>query len=142
MTRTRPGDARQLPDVLHMVSPDDPDQITALARYWDDTMRQQTASGTDLDPEMRQIVQVLRHYHEITRQQPANHPPSRTGLRAEWDASWRVWWRGVLGFVAVMLLVFAIHTATSPRSWLSTTGDPDWVPLVSDEWLVAVLTED
>lgn len=129
-------------DVLPLVPADDPEQIASLARYWDDTVQQQPASPSALDPEMQQIVHVLRHYHQITRQQPVEHSPPRSGARAEWDATLRVWRRGMLGFVAVMLVLFAIHSATSPRGWLSTAGDPDWVPWVSDEWIVSVLTED
>lgn len=138
----KPGDAPQPPDVQPLVPLDDPDQVVALARYWDSAVRQQPVAASDLDPEMQQIVQVLRHYHQITRQQPVEHSPPRTSVRDEWDATLRVWRRSMLGLVAVMLVVFAIHTATSPRSWLSTAGDPDWVPLVSDEWFVSVLTED
>lgn len=139
---SRPGEEQLPPEVLPMVPPDDPNQIAALAHYWDATLRQQPPSATNLDPEMQQVVQVLRHYHQIVRQQPVEHSPPQSSIRSEWDASLRVWRRSMLGFVAVMLLVFALHTATSPRSWLTTSGDPDWVPLVSDEWIVSVLTED
>ena len=142
MMDASPGKDQWPPDALPLVPPEELDQIDALALYWDATVRQQPPSATDLDPEMQQIVQMLRHYHQVTHQQPVEHSPPRAGMRAEWDASLRVWRRGMLGFVAVMLMLFAIHTATSPRSWVSTTGDPDWVPWVSDEWFVAVLTED
>lgn len=139
---TGTGKDHQPPDILPIVSPDDPDQVAALARYWDATLQQQPTKAPDLDPEMQQIVQMLRHYHQITRQQPVEHSLPRSNLRAEWDSALRVWRRGMLGFMAVLLMLFAIHTATSPRSWVSTTGDPDWVPWVSDEWIVAVLTKD
>jgi hypothetical protein len=142
MMDARPGRNQQSPDILPLVPPDDPEQIDALARYWDATVRRQPTRATDLEPEMQQIVHVLRHYHQITRQQPVEHSPPQSSTRTEWDATLRVWRRGMLGFVAVMLMVLAIHTATSPRSWLSTTGDPDWVPWISDEWIVSVLTED
>ena len=49
--------------------------------------------------------------------------------------------RASVALTAIFLMVFAVNTVTSPRSWLSATSDPDWIPWVSDDWIHSVWNE-
>lgn len=46
--------------------------------------------------------------------------------------------RAAVGLVAIFVVVFAVNTVVSPRSWLVTQNDPDWIPWISDDWIGAV----
>jgi hypothetical protein len=131
----------------------------ALSRYWDETVRGQPSDPEELDPELKTVVQLLRHYHAVTRHHreasalvhsPSGElrsPPTRTASPLAAQASGPG--RQVPGFHAplaaltmmgVLILIFAVNTAVSPRSWLlSRASDPDWIPWLSDEWLGFIL---
>jgi hypothetical protein len=108
-----------------------PDQeqagATTLARYWDARLQGQPGADTDLEPELRDMVQLLEHYREVAR--PVV-PESTAAL------PWRTVHYTALAVLAAALLLFASNTLLSPRSWLlSSAQDPDWIPWVSDDWL-------
>ena len=53
----------------------------ALSRYWDATLRGQPTDTEELDPELKTVVQLLRHYHAVTRQ----HHDAHGGLQIPGD---------------------------------------------------------
>ena len=62
-----------------------PDQeqagATTLARYWDARLQGQPGADTDLEPELRDMVQLLEHYREVARPvvpESTAAPPWRT----------------------------------------------------------------
>ena len=63
---------------------------------------------------------------------------ARTGGRGGRHDPARPLTRAAVGLTAIFLVVFAVNTVTSPRSWLSGASDPDWIPWVSDDWMSAV----
>jgi hypothetical protein len=115
-------------------------EAAALSRYWDATLRGRVTEADEIDPELKAVVHLLRHYHSVTRLQhdpSVPLPPSYGGLlpppvrRAHASVS-----LAALTLVGVFLFIFAVNTLLSPRSWLlSSAADPDWIPWVSDDWL-------
>jgi hypothetical protein len=99
----------------------------ALARYWDARLQGRPVPDTELDPELRDMVQLLEHYREVAGPvvpAAAASPP------------WRPVHLAALVMLATAILLFTSNTLLSPRSWLlSSAPDPDWVPWVSDDWL-------
>ena len=157
MTTRHHGDGGEA-KIIELVVGDDCAQAANLARYWDATVQGQLADRRDLDPELTTVVQLLRYYHGMPdshretlvtsapaldsphADQPhgAQHVAARTGGRGGRHDPARPLTRAAVGLTAIFLVVFAVNTMTSPRSWLSGASDPDWIPWVSDNWMSAV----
>jgi hypothetical protein len=144
--------------IIQLFAGDDQAKVADLARYWDATVQGQPADRGSLDPQLTTVVQLLRHYHgmpQCHREAPttirpaphclpadqpngALHLPICSGDRAGWHDPARSMRRMGVGLTAIFLVAFVVNTVTSPRSWLSTTSDPDWIPWVSDDWINSV----
>ena len=112
--------------IVPLQTAQDEASATTLARYWDARLQGRVLADTDLDPEVRDMVQLLEHYRGVT-------PP--VTLAPDSSPPWRPAIYAVLLMLAVVLL-FTSNTLLSPRSWLlSTATDPDWIPWLSDDWL-------
>jgi hypothetical protein len=115
------------PKIVPLSTVQEQADAAALARYWDARLQGQPVADTELDPELRDMVQLLEHYRKVAGPvvpAVAASPPLRPVHLA------------ALAIVATVLLLFASHTLLSPRSWLlSSAQDPDWIPWVSDDWL-------
>lgn len=130
-------------------------QSEALSRYWDATIRGQPLDAAELDPELKTVVHLLRHYHAVTRHHRDAHEwlrtsgedlpppipretspsPERTSTHAGTHAP-RYHASLAALMVGVLAIIFAFNAVVSERSWLlSRANDPDWIPWVSDEWL-------
>jgi hypothetical protein len=102
-------------------------EAAALARYWDARLQGRPAADTELDPELRDMVQLLEHYREVAGPPEPPAAASPPGRPVHFTA---------LIMLAAAILLFTSNTLLSPRSWLlSSAHDPDWIPWVSDDWL-------
>lgn len=157
MTSRSLGDRNQS-KIVTLPSIEDRTKAADLARFWDATVAGQPAAPGTLDPETIAIVRLLRHYHELARHhQPelattspdrcaryddfevaGSHLSARPVDRGEWQEPSRTMTRAAVGLVAIFVVVFAVNTVVSPRSWLVTQNDPDWIPWISDDWIGAV----
>lgn len=145
--------------IIEFVSANERTNAARLARYWDATLRGEPPTPDALDRELALVVQLLRHYHGLTRNgqgtldticptHPLTHDNRSTGAgpgasatagdRQELQKPARPMTRAALGLVAIFLVIFAVNSVTSPRSWLVTQSDPDWIPWVSDDWIGTV----
>jgi len=133
MTTQEPEDGHN-PRIVILTVGEDQAQATALARYWDATVRGQTTDPSALDPELTAVVALLRHYHAVTR--PPQAGPASPGATAPRPLPVRPTVRTARAVIGVFVVIFALNTLLSPRSWLlSSAEDPDWIPWVSDDWL-------
>lgn len=116
--------------------PGEEQAATELAQYWDATVQGRASDDRQVDPELVPIIQLLRHYQGAVAPPPPEPPPIRAtpgALAVAWQRSLR---QLALALAVVAVVAFTVNTAVSPRSWLlSSAADPDWLPLVSDDWL-------
>jgi ferric-dicitrate binding protein FerR (iron transport regulator) len=156
---TRPHFDADDAKIVPLFTTEEPSESAALARYWDATVHGQPLDTEELDPELKTVVQLLRHYHAVTRHHDANapvhapsgelrSPPARaasppaehaiTGPRRQVPRHHAP--LAALTMMGVLILIFVVNTVVSPRSWLlSRASDPDWIPWISDEWLGFIL---
>jgi hypothetical protein len=149
---TRPPPDGQEPKIIVLFDGEEQAGADALALYWDATVKGRPADPGALDQELIAVVQLLRHYHLVTRhrwdspitrrsapERACAYPFREARHRSSpaLDATSRPLTRGAIAMVGLFVLIFTINTIVSPRSWLlSTAEDPDWIPWVSDDWLV------
>lgn len=145
--------------IVEFVSANERSNAADLARYWDAALRGEPNAPDALDRELALVVQLLRHYHGLVRSNqgaldaicsphtlrstnrtPGSDPSAspKTGDRKEPQKPARPMTRAAVGLVAIFLVIFAVNSVTSPRSWLVTQNDPDWIPWVSDDWIGTV----
>ncbi|MFT4036853.1 MAG: hypothetical protein QM692_01635 [Thermomicrobiales bacterium] len=132
---TSPTQPDPSPNVVPLF-PGEEQAATELAHYWDATV-QGRATGREVDPELVPIIQLLRHYQGAVAPPPPEPPPPPRARAASLALAWQRSLRQVaLALAVVAAVAFTVNTAVSPRSWLlSSAADPDWLPLVSDDWL-------
>lgn len=112
-------------------------EAAALAAFWDATVRGDDPNPQTLDPELVDVVHLLRHYHAVAQVEHSSGAPQPTPPRQRLP----VVTGPLIGLAAsilaaVLVVAFVGNTLLSPRSWLlSSAADPDWLPLVSDEWI-------
>ena len=122
--RKPPRPDGRTPEIVPLHAQEQAD-AAALARYWDARLRGRPVPDTELDPELREMVQLLEHYREVAG------PVVPAGV-----LPWRSVHFAALVMLAAAILLFTSNTLLSPRSWLlSSAPDPDWIPWVSDDWL-------
>lgn len=140
MSKTRHHE-EHTPKIVRLYADQEQADAVALARYWDARLEGRPSDATEIDPELRDIVQLLEHYREGLIPLVPPKPGPTAVSPPLWLRSAQV---AALALVMVMLLLFTGNTLLSPRSWLlSSTQDPDWIPWVSDDWLGAhALTAD
>ena len=51
--------------IVPLVSAQEQTDAAALSRYWDARLQGQPVTDTDLDPELRDMVQLLEHYRAV-----------------------------------------------------------------------------
>ncbi|MCA9877181.1 MAG: hypothetical protein KC442_05355 [Thermomicrobiales bacterium] len=116
-------------------------EAAALAEYWDATLRGDCPDPRALDPELAQLVSLLRHYHAVAQVEHTSGPPQPALPRRQLPVvSGPLVGLAASILAAAFVVAFVGNTLLSPRSWLlSSAADPDWLPLVSDDWLGRVI---
>lgn len=134
MGKTPRPDERN-PKIVTLVTAQEQAEAAALARYWDARLQGRSGDTAQLGAEVRDMVQLLEHYREVTDPLPLPKPVPVAESPPLWLRPTQV---AAMALVMIAVLLFASNTLLSPRSWLlSSAHDPDWIPWVSDDWLGA-----